>query len=63
MLLFYSVEFWVHLVIDQKIKKTLCVRYFTEWILGSFGYLAVKKRKSMLAILPSIFWIHSVIDW
>ena len=37
MLDFLLSVFWVHPEIDQKLKQTLCVGYFNEFILGSFG--------------------------
>ena len=39
--------FWVHLVIDQQLKKTLCVGSFNEWILGSIVNLPVIKADTI----------------
>ena len=42
----------VHLVLDHLFKQTLCVRYFTEMILVSFGNEPVNiSRYYVLAIL------------
>ena len=39
--------FWVHLVIDQWIKRTLCVSYITGLMLETFGNWPVNKSDTM----------------
>ena len=49
------------LVLERLFKKTLCVRYFTEMILGSFGNVPVNKnRQFVLAILLGSLRDHCV---
>ena len=39
--------FWFHLVIEQSLKQTLYVRYFTDLIWGSFGNWPVIKSDTL----------------
>ena len=39
--------FWVSLVIDQLLNQTLCVSYFTDLVLGSFGNWSVIKADTL----------------
>ena len=51
----------VTLVLYHLFNHTLCVRYFTELILGSFGNVTVNKiRHCVLAILLGLFRDHYV---
>ena len=52
----------VHLALDQRFKKTLCVTYFTELILVSFGNVPVNKSiHYVFDILLGLFRDHYVI--
>ena len=49
--------FWESLAIEQLLKQTLWVRYFTDLVWGTFGTLPVIK-----AMLLSLFGVQSVLD-
>ena len=54
----------VTLVLDQWLKKTIRVRYFTELISDSFGNGPMNKiRNYMLDILPGLLRDHFVTNY
>ena len=52
--------FWVHSFCDQLLNQTLCVRYFTQYIMGSFGNWSVIIADSMCWIF---YWVYLVYIW
>ena len=52
--------FLVHLVIDQWIKQTICVRYFTGLSLVAFSDFPINKADTMCFI---IFWVDYGYIW
>ena len=63
---------WVHSVIDQWLKQTLCVIYFKKLIWGKFGirtsflvHFVIDqwiKQTLCLAILLGTIWVYLVVD-
>ena len=49
--IYFTELFWIHLVIDQQLKHTLCVRYFTELNLGSIDKIPVNNSDSLCYLL------------
>ena len=43
------------MVIDQYLQNTVSVKYFTDWILGSFGNLPVIERN--ISVIYFTEWI------
>ena len=55
--------FGINLVMEKWFNQTLCVSYFTELILGSFGYGPVNKsRHYVLDNQPDLLGDHFVMN-
>ena len=52
--------FWVNLVVDLWLNQKLCVRYSTQYVLGSFGNWSVIKAETMCELF---YYVNLVYIW
>ena len=63
MLYIFLGQIWVNSIIDQWLKQTLCVSYFTKLIWGTFGIgPSFRVRFLIDHLINKTIWVHLLID-